>query len=145
MFVTAVLCSLNTSTGELTFACGGHEPPVKVPCQGQSTHLEAEGGPLLALLDGSDYPLNRVTLQPGEAVVLFTDGVGEAQNVDGDFFGPERLREATDGGRDEGTPELTGRVLNAVRAFAGDAPQSDDITILTVQVSRTEGEAERRL
>ena len=131
MFVTAVLCTLDTRSGELEFACGGHEPPIIVPLEGDPAALEAEGGPVLGLLDGAEYTVNRRTLAPGDALVLYTDGVHEAQNAAGEFFGPERLRAATVKGRPGGTPGLTGSVLAAVRAFAGEAAQSDDITILT--------------
>jgi sigma-B regulation protein RsbU (phosphoserine phosphatase) len=133
MFVTAVLCTLDTRTGELSFAIAGHESPMLVPGRGEPASLKAEGGPVLGLLEGSEYPVNKVTLNPGDALVLFTDGVNEAQNVAGDFFGPDRLRGASAEGRDEGTPGLTGSILTAVRAFAGEAPQSDDITILTLK------------
>jgi phosphoserine phosphatase RsbU/P len=136
MFVTAVLCTLDTVSGELAFAVAGHEAPVMVSNEGDPDSLAAEGGPVMGLLPGSEYPLNRVTLKPGDALVLFTDGVNEAQNVEGDFFGPERLRAAAAEGRGEGTPGLTGAVLTAVRAFAGEAPQSDDITILTLKFLR---------
>ena len=136
MFVTALLCTLDTRSGELAFAVAGHESPVLVPNEGEPASLAAEGGPVMGLLPGSEYPLNRVTLNPGDALVLFTDGISEAQDVQGEFFGPERLRAALTDGRGEGTPRLTGAVLTAVRAFAGDAPQSDDITILSLEYLR---------
>jgi sigma-B regulation protein RsbU (phosphoserine phosphatase) len=133
MFVTALLCTLDTRSGEVAFASGGHEPPIIVPAGGDPVALQAEGGPVLALLDVSAYTVNRVRLAPGDALVLYTDGVNEAQDVAGEFFGPERLRAAAAAGRPSGTPGLTGSVLSAVRAFAGEAPQSDDITILSVK------------
>jgi phosphoserine phosphatase RsbU/P len=133
MFVTALLCTLDTTNGDVAFACGGHEPPIIVPSGGDPAALPAEGGPVLALLDAAEYPVNRVRLEPGDALVLYTDGVSEAQDVAGEFFGPERLRAAAAAGRPGGTPGLTGSVLSAVRSFAGEAAQSDDITILTVK------------
>ncbi len=133
MFVTALLCTLDTRSGEVAFASGGHEPPIIVPAGGDPVALQAEGGPVLALLDVAAYTVNRVRLAPGDALVLYTDGVSEAQDVAGEFFGPERLRAAAAAGRPSGTPGLTGSVLSAVRAFAGEAPQSDDITILSVK------------
>jgi phosphoserine phosphatase RsbU/P len=133
MFVTALLCTLDTTNGDVAFACGGHEPPIIVPVGGDPAALPAEGGPVLALLDAAEYTVNRVRLKPGDALVLYTDGVSEAQDVAGEFFGPDRLRAAAAAGRPGGTPGLTGSVLAAVRAFAGEAAQSDDITILTVK------------
>jgi phosphoserine phosphatase RsbU/P len=148
LFVTAVLCTLDTRTGELQVACGGHEPPILVPLEGNPAALECEGGPVLGLIDVAEYPLNRRTLAQGDSLVLYTDGVHEAQNVEGEFLGTERLRTATVKGRPDGTPGVTAAVLSAVRAFAGEAPQSDDITILTLKYlgtrsSTTSGRAGR--
>jgi sigma-B regulation protein RsbU (phosphoserine phosphatase) len=66
-------------------------------------------------------------------VVLYTDGVSEAQDAGGGFFGVERLVATTAGLRREAASGLTDGVLKAVRAFASEAPQSDDITILTLR------------
>jgi sigma-B regulation protein RsbU (phosphoserine phosphatase) len=66
-------------------------------------------------------------------VILYTDGASEAQDGSGAFFGVERLVATAAGLRHETAPALTARVLEAVRGFAGGAPQSDDITILTLR------------
>jgi sigma-B regulation protein RsbU (phosphoserine phosphatase) len=68
-----------------------------------------------------------------DAVVLYTDGVSEAQDAGGAFFGVERLAATAAGLGKEAAPALTAGVLTAVRRFAGEAPQSDDITILTLR------------
>jgi sigma-B regulation protein RsbU (phosphoserine phosphatase) len=133
MFVTAVAGVLDLASGELSLAVAGHEPPVLVPADGAPKLVPVEGGRVLGLIEASDFAVNRLRLGRGDAVVLYTDGVSEAQDENGAFFGVERLVATTAGLRQETAPALTVGVLAAVRAFAGEAPQSDDITILTLR------------
>jgi sigma-B regulation protein RsbU (phosphoserine phosphatase) len=133
MFVTAVLGVLDLASGEVTFASAGHDPPVLVPASGDATLVPGEGGRVLGLIEASEFPVNRLRLGPGDALVLYTDGVSEAQDGRGGFFGAERLASAVASLRGAPPAALTAGVLAAVRAFAGDAPQSDDITILTLR------------
>jgi sigma-B regulation protein RsbU (phosphoserine phosphatase) len=95
--------------------------------------VTAEGGPVLGLLDAAAYPHNQLRLAPGQAVVLYTDGVSEARNTADELFEAERLAAALRPLRNEPAGAVTDGLLAAVRAFAGDAPQSDDITILTLR------------
>jgi sigma-B regulation protein RsbU (phosphoserine phosphatase) len=133
MFVTAVAGVLDLASGDLAFSVAGHEPPVLVPAEGVPELVPVEGGRVLGLIEASEFPVNRLRLGRGDAVVLYTDGVSEAQDAAGGFFGLERLVAATAGLSHEAAPALTDGVLKAVRAFAGGAPQSDDITILTLR------------
>jgi len=133
MFVTAVAGVLDLASGELAYAVAGHEPPVLVPAEGRPELVPVEGGRVLGLIEASEFPANRLRLAKGDAIVLYTDGVSEAQDEKGAFFGVDRLVATTAGLRQEAAPALTDGVLAAVRAFAGEAPQSDDITILTVR------------
>jgi sigma-B regulation protein RsbU (phosphoserine phosphatase) len=95
--------------------------------------LAAEGGRVLGLIEASDFPVNRLRLGPGDAIVLYTDGVSEAQDTAGAFFGVERIVATAVSLQHAPAPAITGGLLAAVRAFAGEAPQSDDITILTLR------------
>jgi sigma-B regulation protein RsbU (phosphoserine phosphatase) len=133
MYVTAVAGVLDLASGELVFAIAGHDPPVFVPADAPPRQLAAEGGRVLGLIDVSDFPVNHVLLKPGDAIVLFTDGVSEAQDAAGRFFGVERIVATAVSMRSVAAPALTAGLLEAVRAFAGEAPQSDDITILTLR------------
>jgi sigma-B regulation protein RsbU (phosphoserine phosphatase) len=133
MFVTAVCGVLDVATGELAFALAGHDPPVLVPAEGEPGPLQVEGGRVLGLIEGSDYPVNRLRLGHRDAVVMFTDGVSEAQNVDGGFFELERIVETVRRTRQEDAVDITDGLLQAVRNFAGEAPQSDDITLMTLR------------
>ena len=133
MFVTAAVGVLDLASGELALALAGHDPPVLVPADGPPGPVTAQGGRVLGLIEAPDFPVNRLRLAPGDAVVLFTDGVPEAQDPQGAFFGVERIVAAVAGSRQEAPAAVTGQLLQAVRDFAGEAPQSDDITILTLR------------
>jgi sigma-B regulation protein RsbU (phosphoserine phosphatase) len=121
-------------TRMVTFATAGHEPPILVPSRGAARGLETEGGGVLGLIEFWTYPVSRVTLAAGDALVMYTDGVSEAQDRDGEFFGAERLFAVT--ARDfDSAAAITSGVLKEVEAFAAGAPQFDDITILTLKLN----------
>jgi sigma-B regulation protein RsbU (phosphoserine phosphatase) len=133
MFVTAVCGWLDVATGELAFSCAGHEPPLRVPPAGAPAPLPGEGGPILGLLDTVAFPVNAVRLAPGEAILAYTDGIGEAFDAQGGLFGLERLEGAVTAAPSRDPDTLNAAVREAVRGFAGVARQSDDITILTLR------------
>jgi sigma-B regulation protein RsbU (phosphoserine phosphatase) len=134
MYVTAVCGVLEVATGELAFACAGHEPPIHLRGDGPPVPFAAEGGTILGLLDAPPpFPLNRVRLAPGEGLVAYTDGIGEAFDAEQTLFGLERLLAALEPVAHASAAGVTERVRDEVRAFAGAASQSDDITILTLR------------
>jgi sigma-B regulation protein RsbU (phosphoserine phosphatase) len=133
MFVTAVCGVLDVTSGELTFALAGHDPPMLVPAEGDPESLQVEGGRVLGLIEASDFPVNRLRLGHRDAVVMFTDGVSEAQNAEGEFFEIGRIVETVQRHRHEDAEAVTENLLGAVRGFAGEAPQSDDITLMTLR------------
>ena len=133
MFVTMLYAVYNAGTGEFTYASGGHDAPLLVQPDGSSALLPLTGGIALGVLPGFDYKQTSHVLQPGETIVLYTDGVTEAMNADGELFGIEGLQNYfanTPPADSEGTSQ---QVMQAVSDFAGNAPQSDDITCLTLQ------------
>jgi sigma-B regulation protein RsbU (phosphoserine phosphatase) len=133
MFVTIVAGVLDLATGKLACAAGGHDPPALIPGSGDPPRfLEVEGGAVLGLLDMGEYPTNHFALEPGDAVLLYTDGVPEALNENGDFFTGERLIDVLSGLRRTGAARVSDTVMHAVKDFSGAAQQSDDITVMTV-------------
>ena len=131
MFVTVLYAEYNPATGEFVYASGGHDPPLLVKPDGSSTNLPLTGGIALGLLPDLDYRQNSVFLEPGDTIVLYTDGVSEAMDSTEEQFGLERLRAAVaadPGGDAETANEI---VFDAVSEFVGDNPASDDITCLT--------------
>ncbi|MDH4065434.1 MAG: SpoIIE family protein phosphatase [Acidobacteriota bacterium] len=137
MFVTAVCGVLDPASGEVTFATAGHDPPVMVEAGGRCGPVDTEGGLVLGLLESGDYPVSRMRLEPGDALVMYTDGVSEAQDPEGQFFGAERVLAATRRDALAGAATITNGLLRDVKGFARGAPQSDDITILTMKRTRT--------
>ena len=135
MFVTLLYAVYDPATGEFTYANGGHNTPVIVHADGSSTLLPLTGGIALGVVPDLEYDQETVTLLPGDTVVLYTDGVTEAMNDKEEEFGMERLCEIFRGIHPNDSKELNMKVFEAVNTFAGDTPQSDDITCLTLHRS----------
>ena len=133
MFVTMLYSVYNPETGDFTYASGGHDAPLLVKPDGSSELLSLTGGIALGVITEFDYQETTHRLEPGDTIVLYTDGVTEAMNADGQLYGIEGLREFF-AANPPGDAESTAmEVMRAVEEFAGDAPQSDDITCLTLR------------
>ena len=129
LFVTVFYCVLDPTTGVLRYANGGHNPPYVRRAAGPVETLNGTGGLVLGALAGARYPTHTVQLMRGDRLVLFTDGVTEAFNPTEELYGAKRLVDEVHvhGG---GTPAaLVERICSSVTNFAGNAPQSDDITL----------------
>ena len=135
MFVTVFYAVYNPSNGELTYANGGHNPPIIVHPDGTSTVLPLTGGVALGFMPDIPYEQNTVTLAPDDTVVLYTDGVTEAMNADNEEFGMDRLIQIFESGAPQDSKEVNDMVFEAVSEFAGETPQSDDVTCLTLRRS----------
>ena len=132
MFVTVLYAVYDPRTREFTYASGGHDSPLVVHADGSATLLPHTGGIALGVLPEVRYASRTVTLQPGDTMLLYTDGVTEAQSPDGAQYGLERLRELFREGAPTAAEEATAGIFRAVRGFAGAAPQFDDITCLAL-------------
>jgi sigma-B regulation protein RsbU (phosphoserine phosphatase) len=129
LFVTVFYCVLNPTTGVLRYANGGHNPPYVRRAAASVETLNGAGGLVLGAMPGVRYPTHTVQLLRGDRLVLFTDGVTEAFNPTEELYGAQRLVDEVHvhGG---GTPAaLVERICGSVTNFAGNAPQSDDITL----------------
>ena len=132
MFVTVFYGVFNPSNKTLTYANGGHNPPLIVRPDGNSMPLPTTKGAILGVTPDAPYEQNSVTLDAGDIVVLYTDGVTEAMNGDGEEFGMERLHEVFAKTPPSTAKQANEAIFEAVHAFAGETPQSDDITCLTL-------------
>ena len=132
MFVTCLYGVLDPSSGHLRFANAGHDLPYVKTADG-IVELRARGMPL-GLMPGMLYEEKEAVLEPGESVLLHSDGVVEAHDPKRDMFGFPRLKETMADA--PGGQELIDRVLRDLEAFTGaDAEQEDDITMVTLQRS----------
>ncbi len=130
MFVTLLYGVYDPAAKEFTYANGGHNTPLVVHADGTSTELPLTDGIALGVMPELPYRQGNVTLAYGDTVVLYTDGVTEAMNADGEEFGVDRLREVFAANPPQDCEQANRTVFEAVHAFAGDTPQSDDVTCL---------------
>ncbi len=132
MFVTVFLGILAVRTGVFTYSNAGHLPPILVRAGREPEWLPLPKGLVLGGLDQSTYQSQTVLLEPGDHLVLYTDGVTEAVNGESELYSTRRLLETVRGASQESIAQRLQRLLAAVRSFAGDTPQADDITLLGV-------------
>lgn len=134
MFVTAVAGLFNIRTGTLQLCNAGHDAPILLRPGVAPQLLEGEGGPPLCVLEDYEYPADRYDLQPGDMVVVVTDGVTEAMNNDQALYGMERTVETLARCPDPTDSEAVVTHLNAdVQVFVAGAEPSDDTTILALR------------
>ena len=155
LFVTAFACVVDTATGEVRFANAGHNPPV-LKQNGKLSYLKCRPGLVLGAMDVVKYREGRFACSPSDGLLLYTDGVSEAANAAEELYGEERLLETLariDASGGEGAPvgsdvqasdvaaaasaaaassaqTAVNYLVTSVDAFAGEAPQADDITML---------------
>ncbi|MGD1903697.1 MAG: PP2C family protein-serine/threonine phosphatase [Geitlerinemataceae cyanobacterium] len=134
MFVTLFVGLLDLETGELIYCNGGHNPPF-VERNGRAFELlDVPPGMLLGISDDTDYPTASITLQPGDRLVAYTDGVTEARDRAIEFFGEERALDVLQQMPADASAQLILNVLQrSVFDFADGEAQSDDITILALR------------
>ena len=131
-FATLFYGVLDQKARRLTYSNAGHEPPVLVR-GGQVRRLE-EGGPLLGVDSRAAYAYEAIALQPGDTLVVFSDGALDAANFQGERFGRDRLLESIRQHAEHGAERMVQEVRWDIRRFAGLAPRADDLTLLVVKV-----------
>jgi len=138
MFVTLFYGVLDTRSGGIRFANAGHNPPYLYSSGGPVQPLTAKSGPILGIFDGLHYETQAMTLAPAQGLLVYTDGVTEALDPQGQFFDERRLEEFLLA-NSAGTPrQLVAGLQDAVRQFAAGAPQADDVTVLALQFTGPE-------
>lgn len=133
LFLSAFYASLNTQTGRMVFANGGHDWPLLLSAAtGAVQELRIPG---LVLGAFPEVPLEEgeIMVAPGDMLIFYTDGVTEARNAAGQFFGEERLKATVAAHRGAGAEWLLQGVVTAVSRFVGSTPQSDDFTMVVVK------------
>jgi sigma-B regulation protein RsbU (phosphoserine phosphatase) len=122
--------------GRFVSSNAGHNPPIIVRRDGTVLRLE-KGGTPLGLFAGMRYQEEETTLAPGDTLLLFSDGLSEAENAELLEFGDERLIECLSSERHREAADLLEYVLASARDFAGGHPQNDDVTALIVRCRET--------
>jgi len=131
MFASVFFGLLNPETGKLTYVNAGHEAPIIFRSGGEAEILEITGG-VIGLFPAARYTVETVTLNEGDLIFTYTDGVNEAKNLAGEQFSDARILE-TAAPEAIGTESFLKIMLDGVRKFRGEAEQSDDITMLALK------------
>ena len=130
LFITAFEGILDLVTGEFTFVNAGHEMPFISRGGRHFKPYEIEPGFVLAGMEEMDFEGGTITLEPGDKIFQYTDGVTEAKDANNKFYGMERLEAVLDTVSDKSVNEILPVVKADIDAFVGEAPQFDDITML---------------
>src|SRR5262249_9467473 len=131
-FTTGVFAELDAATGSLAYVNAGHNPPILRRANGEMVTLEASGLPLGIDRDRG-YECRTVAMSPGDLLVLYTDGVVEAENEKRGEFGESRLRAVLSSAGTTEASLVLERILQSVETFLGMAPQGDDITCFVMR------------
>ena len=139
MFVTAWIGKFDLSTGKLTFTNAGHNPPLIVHADGECEYLKSRPGFVLAGMEGIMYRENEITLNKGDRILLYTDGVTEATDINEALYGEDRLLSYINKNKNLKAEELLLGLKKDIDLFVGEAPQFDDITMLVFDYKKKEG------
>ena len=132
MFVTCFLAILDKRNGKLVYCNAGHNRPI-VGSNHNYRYLECKSGLLLGCFKECKLTDEEITLEPGESITLYTDGITEARDEEGHFFGEKRLLEVFNKHDYSFTMEIHHTVKDEVAGFVKEAPQSDDITFVSMK------------
>lgn len=132
-YVTAALLELEPATGRASYVSAGHINSLLVKKSGEVVSLGSTGAPLGLLPPGMPYETTAITIDPGDCLVLCSDGVPDAQNESDDEFGENRLTAILQDTRHRPSAEIVSQVFDAIDQFAGAAPQFDDITLMVLR------------
>lgn len=132
LFVTVFYAIWNPAAEKLVYGNAGHNPPLLLRRGGKSQLLHGDGI-AMGVLEEVSIEQKEVSLRPGDVAIFYTDGVTEAMNEDQDEFGLDRLRLAAAGAHQKSAAEIVEAITCAIRDYAGETPQFDDITLVVMK------------
>jgi sigma-B regulation protein RsbU (phosphoserine phosphatase) len=127
-YATMFLGCYDATTRELTYCNAGHVPPIMFSADGKVSRLDPSGT-VAGLFDGATYSESTISMQPGDLLVAFSDGVTEPENDSGEF-GEERLIALIQEHRDQPLSRIGNTITDAVVGWIGSAEQPDDVTVV---------------
>ena len=134
LFVTAWLGILDLETGVLTYVNAGHNPPLLKTGDGGFEYLRCKPALVLAGMEMTKYTQSQLQMKPQDSLFLYTDGVTEATNTKNELYGEERLKNFINAHAQDGVVEKLQGLKQDIDAFVGEAPQFDDITMLSLDL-----------
>lgn len=137
MFVTVFCAILNTVTGEIDYANAGHNAPLVIRRERQVEFLKKTGNPAVGAREDVIYKREKLILQAGDTICMYTDGVTEAFNKQEELFSEEKLKKEVSIHQQDSAEQLVKAMLKKVKDFSQGVPQSDDITIVALKYLRS--------
>jgi serine phosphatase RsbU (regulator of sigma subunit) len=131
-FITFFFCVLDPATGDMSYANAGHNPPFLVRRNGEVTMLTG-GGPPLGILPAAPYAQQQTRLESGDVLVMYSDGVTEAQNPTEEEFGEDRFSELLIANRDNSAAAIVDAVTQAILTWEAGGHSADDITLVVAK------------
>jgi serine phosphatase RsbU (regulator of sigma subunit) len=131
-FITFFFATIDAASGEVRYANAGHNPPIVIRRSGEAQMVEG-GGPVLGILSIAPYSEARQHLEQGDMLVLYSDGVTEANNTAFEEYGEERFIELLRRHRHEPAAKIVDAVTKSLNEFSAGAPQADDITLVVAK------------
>lgn len=135
LFVTLFYGILDMQSRAMKYVCAGHNPPMLYKEQTGDIHMLEADGIALGVIDDIELEEKELTLEKGDVIVLYTDGVTEASNVQEEEFGEERLARLISEHYTLSASDLIAKIQDVVMSFAGEAPQFDDFTLTVVKIT----------
>jgi sigma-B regulation protein RsbU (phosphoserine phosphatase) len=131
-FITLFYLLLNPEEGRILYSNAGHNPPFLLRQNGRITALEASGMPL-GILPGVPYQTSQAEIRSGEVLLLYSDGITECMDKEGNLFGEERLRRVLTESAEDDAHRIRGAIFSAIDTFRQDEPYSDDMTLIVLK------------
>ncbi len=133
-FITLFFAIIDPATNGLNFCNAGHNPPLLIRASGEIERLKAKGT-VLGILPEVGYEEQRVDFGTGDMITIYSDGVTEAVNSQGDEFGEDRLAELLLANRDKGAVAVIDAVLEQLSEFTDSSPPDDDVTLVVARMT----------
>jgi sigma-B regulation protein RsbU (phosphoserine phosphatase) len=131
-FVTAFLARIDCHLGDLAYCNAGHFPPILLRADGRTDLLE-RGGPLLGAIEGAEFDLGELILEPGDTLVAYSDGVLECRNTSEEEFGLDRILVALRHAQSPSAQATLMMLLATLQDFANGSPLFDDVSLTVIQ------------
>ena len=132
-FITSIYCNLDYESHELSYVNSGHNPPYIVRANDNRIEELDQGGLMLGIMEEIDLPKATLSIDKGDILMLFSDGVTEATNPSGELFSEERFEQWLLDHNQLSAEEMKDALLKTLRDYADGSPQSDDITFIIVK------------
>jgi sigma-B regulation protein RsbU (phosphoserine phosphatase) len=133
MFVTCMLAMVNLENGAVDYVCAGHEPAFLIGADDSRRPLPLTGGLAMGLMEDFDYSSGHEVLQPGETLFMYTDGLTDATDRNGELFGKERLEGTLHGSSRQSPEHIVDNIWNRIGDFSAGTAADDDMTCLVLR------------